>query len=190
MKETTKALKDKILDGAIELFIEKGIEKVTTRELAEHVGISRSHIYHYFPDWQTLSIEALTAFMLADLADVAADIATLPPKEKLHELVKNYLPDTTDVIWNLYGSLWQLAVHNTAYAELAHVMTEKWSALLEEIIASGVASGAFKNADIQRVSRQLDALLNGYSDHLIINPSPADFQQAIEDIDDFIQCVL
>ncbi|MBN3136255.1 TetR/AcrR family transcriptional regulator [Pectobacterium punjabense] len=190
MKETTKALKDKILDGAIELFIEKGIEKVTTRELAEHVGISRSHLYHYFPDWQTLSIEALTAFMQADLEEVAAEIATLPPKEKLYELVKNYLPDTTDVIWNLYGSLWQLAVHNTAYEELAHVMTEKWSALLEEIIASGIASGAFKNTDTQRVSRQLDALLNGYSDHLIINPTPDDFKQAIEDIEDFIQRVL
>ncbi|RJL46318.1 TetR family transcriptional regulator [Pectobacterium carotovorum] len=190
MKETTTALKDKILDGAIELFIEKGIEKVTTRELAEHVGISRSHLYHYFPDWQTLSIEALTAFMQADLEDVAAEIATLTPKEKLHALVKNYLPDTTDVIWNLYGSLWQLAVHNSAYAELAHVMTEKWFTLLEEIIASGVASGAFKNTDTQRVSRQLGALLNGYSDHLIINPDPADFQQATEDIDDFIQRVL
>ncbi|MEL4887979.1 TetR family transcriptional regulator C-terminal domain-containing protein [Pectobacterium betavasculorum] len=112
------------------------------------------------------------------------------PKEKLHELVKIYLPDTTDVIWNLYGSLWQLAVHNTAYAELAHVMTEKWSALLEEIIVSGIASGAFKNTDTQRVSRQLDALLNGYSDHLIINPAPANFQQVIEDIYDFIQHVL
>lgn len=190
MKETTTALKDKILDGAIELFIEKGIEKVTTRELAEHVGISRSHLYHYFPDWQTLSIEALTAFMQADLEDVAAEIATLTPKEKLHELVKNYLPDTTDVIWNLYGSLWQLAVHNAAYAELAHIMAEKWFALLEEIIASGVASGVFKNTDTQRVSRQLGALLNGYSDHLIINPDPADFQQATEDIDDFIQRVL
>ncbi|KML69115.1 TetR/AcrR family transcriptional regulator [Pectobacterium peruviense] len=190
MKETTKALKDKILGGAIELFIEKGIEKVTTRELAEHVGISRSHLYHYFPDWQTLSIEALTVFMQKDLEDVAAEIATLTPKEKLRGLVKNYLPDATDVIWNLYGSLWQLAVHNTAYAELAQVMTEKWFALLEDIIASGVASGAFKNADTQRVSRQLGALLNGYSDHLIINPSTADFQQATEDIDDFIQRVL
>ncbi|WP_233960093.1 TetR/AcrR family transcriptional regulator [Pectobacterium versatile] len=190
MKETTTALKDKILDGAIELFIEKGIEKVTTRELAEHVGISRSHLYHYFPDWQTLSIEALTAFMQADLEDVAAEIATLTPKEKLHELVKNYLPDTTDVIWNLYGSLWQLAVHNTAYAELAHIMAEKWFSLLEDIIASGVASGVFKNTDTQRVSRQLGALLNGYSDHLIINPDPADFQQATEDINDFIQRVL
>ncbi|WP_323639141.1 hypothetical protein R0L47_00025 [Pectobacterium polonicum] len=47
-----------------------------------------------------------------------------------------------------------------------------------------------KNTDTQRVSRQLGALLNGYSDHLVINPTPADFKQAIEDIDDFIQRVL
>ncbi len=49
-------LRTKILDGAIALFIDKGIDNVTTRELTEHVGISRSHIYHYFRDWRSLRL--------------------------------------------------------------------------------------------------------------------------------------
>ena len=60
-------LRVQILDGAIALFIEKGIDKVTTRELTEHLGISRSHIYHYFRDWGSLRLEAAERFMLADL---------------------------------------------------------------------------------------------------------------------------
>ncbi len=47
--------KETIIAGAIALFIEKGIEKTTTRDLTESLGISRSHIYHYFPDWHTLT---------------------------------------------------------------------------------------------------------------------------------------
>lgn len=92
MKENREALRAKILDGAISLFIEKGIEKVTTRELTEYVGISRSHIYHYFPDWQTLCVEALSVVMMAELKEFSAEISPLEPKAKLHTLVCNYLP--------------------------------------------------------------------------------------------------
>lgn len=67
MKEKTTDLKDKILDAAITLFTEKGVEKVTTRDLTELVGIARSHIYHYFPDWQTLCLEAFSKFMYDEL---------------------------------------------------------------------------------------------------------------------------
>lgn len=190
MKENREALRAKILDGAISLFIEKGIEKVTTRELTEYVGISRSHIYHYFPDWQTLCIEALSVVMMAELKEFSAEIAPLEPKAKLHTLVCNYLPDTQGDIWQLYGSLWQLAAHNEAYAELARLMVHKWLELLAEIIRAGIDSGVFRPTDAGRVTRQLSAIMNGYSDQLIVMPSAEARQEAMDDILDFIGRVL
>ncbi len=189
MEETFDTLRTKILGGAIELFIEKGIEKVTTRELTEHVGISRSHIYHYFRDWQTLCIEALTIFMLADLEEFTTKISPLPPAEKLHAFVSNYLPTEPDAVWQLYGSLWQLAAHNTAYAELARKMTYKWEKALTDIVSSGVSDSAFTVKEPERVARQLAALLNGYSDQLIVSSSEDAHQQALEDIRAFIGLV-
>lgn len=53
MKAKSELMREKILKAVVELFIEKGIEKVTTRDLTEYLGISRSHIYHYFKDWQS-----------------------------------------------------------------------------------------------------------------------------------------
>lgn len=190
MKENQEALRAKILDGAISLFIEKGIEKVTTRELTERVGISRSHIYHYFRDWQTLCIEALKEVMLTELTEFTAEIAPLQPQEKLHTLVRNYLPDTQGDIWQLYGSLWQLAAHNEAYAGLAQLMVHKWLALLAEIISAGIEAGVFRPADAARVTRQLSAIMNGYSDQLIVMPSAETRQEAMDDILDFIGRVL
>ncbi|MFP2504959.1 TetR/AcrR family transcriptional regulator [Buttiauxella gaviniae] len=190
MKEKASVLKENILDVAIALFTEKGVEKVTTRELTEQVGIARSHIYHYFPDWQTLCIEAFSRFMYAELAAFSQKTRALPPEQGLNIFVEDYLPDRADAVWELYGSLWRLAVHNKVYAELALTLTEKWDALLASIIESGIESGVFRQTDVLRVTRQLGALLNGYSDQLIIDSAPLARDQALEDIQAFISQIL
>lgn len=186
MKETAEELRARILSGAIALFIEKGVEKVTTRELTEHLGLSRSHIYHYFRDWQTLCLEALTVFMQADLDNLKSRIVGLPAREQLHQLMLNYLPEAQDAVWQLYGSLWQMSAHNPVWTALAREMVAKWQGLLAEIITAGIAEGVFCHADPARVTRQLGAIINGYGDLLIVEPSVHERQQAIDDINAFV----
>lgn len=190
MKQKATVLKENILDAAIVLFTEKGVEKVTTRELTEQVGIARSHIYHYFPDWQTLCVEAFSRFMYAELETFTQKTRALPPEQGLNTFVEDYLPDRADAVWELYGSLWRLAVHNKVYAELALTLTEKWDALLASVIAAGIESGVFRQTDVLRVTRQLSSLLNGYSDQLIIDSAPLARDQALGDIHGFIHLAL
>ena len=190
MKETAEELRARILSGAIELFIEKGVEKVTTRELTEHLGLSRSHIYHYFRDWQALCLEALTVFLQADLDNLKARIVGQPAREQLRMLMQTYLPDVQDAVWQLYGSLWQLAIHDETWAALARQMVDKWQLLLDGIINAGIAKGVFSSAAPLRTARQLGAMINGYSDLLIVEPSASARQQATEDIEAFIALAL
>lgn len=190
MKAKNVDLKDKILDAAIALFTEKGIENVTTRDLTEMVGIVRSHIYHYFPDWQTLCIDAFSKFMYEELNTFTQKVENLAPERGLHVFIEDYLPERADDVWELYGSLWRLAVHNKAYADFALALTEKWDALLASIIEAGINSEVFRQTDTGRVTRQLGALLNGYSDQLILDNSPLARSQALEDIQDFIDLTL
>jgi len=190
MKETAEELRARILSGAIALFIEKGIEKVTTRELTEHLGLSRSHIYHYFRDWQTLCLEAMTVYMQADLDNLKSAIAGLPVRKRLDLLMQNYLPEVRDAVWQLYGSLWQMAVHDETWAGLARQMVEKWQRLLADIITAGIAEGEFSSDNAERATRQLGAIVNGYSDLLIVEPSVSARQQAMDDINAFITLAL
>ena len=166
MKQSAEALRIKILEGAVALFIEKGIGKVTTRELTESVGISRSHIYHYFSNWQTL--------------------AAVPPPQRLGLLFESYLPNSPDAVWQLYASFWQLASHNPAYAALAEEMTAKWQGLMESLIAAEVENGTLRVTDVARTARQLSAMLNGYADLLTINPSAAKAGEALDDLNHFV----
>ncbi|SFO05204.1 transcriptional regulator, TetR family [Candidatus Pantoea varia] len=190
MKESAEALRIKILDAAIVLFIEKGIEKVTTRELTESVGISRSHIYHYFSNWQTLCLAALERFMRVDFETFADSLNVLTPRERLMTLFESHLPSAPDATWQLYASFWQTAAHNQAYAALADEMTDRWQGLMEGIIRDGVTDGTLRCSDVPRTARQISAMLNGYADLLTINPSEKKAREALADLNQFFDIVL
>lgn len=87
MKAKSELMREKILKAVVELYIEKGMEKVTTRDLTEYLGISRSHIYHYFKDWQSLCLAAVTNFMNDELAEFRSIIQPLTAGEKLKEFI-------------------------------------------------------------------------------------------------------
>ncbi|QIE99758.1 TetR/AcrR family transcriptional regulator (plasmid) [Pantoea stewartii] len=182
-----ETLKEKILAGAVALFLEKGLEKATTRELTATLGISRSHIYHYFPDWHTLTLTALERFMQGELDDFARELAALDPEQQLYCLIEGHIPDAADSGWQLYASVWQMAGHHDDYAGLADKITVGWDALLCRILEAGVAQGYFRIEDVARSARQLNAMLNGYADLLSIKSSPERVEQVMSDIHHFVK---
>ena len=162
-------MREKILKGAVELFLERGIDKVSTRDLTEYLGIQRSHIYHYFKDWHTLSLEADEGFLNNELEEFCTIIEPPDPSRKL------------------YSSLWLLSSHNENYKCLVQTCLAKWQQVLTDIIQSGINEHIFRVVDTKRIARQLDAMLWGYSEYLS-NPVSEDIvQNAKGDIDDFIQ---
>jgi AcrR family transcriptional regulator len=190
MKETAAELREKILDTAVALFIEKGLENVKTRELTTQLGLSRSHIYHYFSDWATLCLEACGRFAQRDLQLFVQEMAPLPFTERLEAFISSYLPQEPDAVWQLYSSLWRKATTEVAYAQLATQLTQQWQALMAGIIVDGISAGAFRNVDAQQVARQLSAMLNGYADLLIVVQQTEAREQAINDLRAFIKLAL
>lgn len=187
MKEAKETLKARILDGAIALFLEKGIANVTTRELTESLGISRSHIYHYFSNWQALCIAALDRFMRDELQTFTREVAGLSSAQKMERLVADFLPFEQDAAWQLYGATWQLALHNDAYAEFVEAIMQAWSERVRDIIEEGMGNGSFRECDPSRTTRQLISLLSGYDEFLGVRPSAEKCAMVEADIADFIQ---
>ncbi len=180
-------MREKILKGAAELFLERGIDKVSTRDLTEYLGISRSHIYHYFKDWQSLSLEAVEGFLNNELEEFCAIIEPLSAKAKLREFIDGMITDKPDPSRKLYSSLWLLSSHNENYKCLVQTCLAKWQQVLTDIIQNGINEHIFQAVDSRRVARQLDALLLGYSEYLSNPVSENTVRNAKEDIDDFIQ---
>lgn len=189
-RETTANLKDALLDGAIKLFTEKGVENVTTRELTDLLGISRSHIYHYFKNWQSLRLAACSHFMYAELNEMARDLENLPPQQALDRLIAQYLPVSVDAKWVLYMDIWRLAVQDQQYSQLTTELIKAWDRLMENAILDGITLGVFRPVDAARASRQLGALINGYADTLTFCTPLQTRDEAIDEINQVMWLIL
>ena len=64
------------LDKAMELFWERGYQNTSMREIAEHLGLSRSSIYATFGDKHTLFVETLRRYGSACRAPGLSDLST------------------------------------------------------------------------------------------------------------------
>lgn len=58
--------------AALQLFREKGFNNVSTRDLTQKLNISRSHIYHYYSNWETLKKSAIKYMFDNDIEECHA----------------------------------------------------------------------------------------------------------------------
>ena len=174
--------KDQIIAAALELFRSKGFADVSTRDLAEHAGLSRSHIYHYFADWKQLRREAFVRFAEEQLAEVCTPLLHLPPQEALLGFVTACLPATADDGWALWLDAWDEAMHDADLATAYLSVNAQWNAMLGEIIERGVAAQVFACAAPARAARQLFALVMGYGDDLLLQPSGEAAAAALDEV--------
>ncbi|MGB3125613.1 MAG: TetR family transcriptional regulator C-terminal domain-containing protein [Pseudomonas sp.] len=174
--------KDQIIAAALELFRSKGFADVSTRDLAEHAGLSRSHVYHYFSDWNELRREAFVRFANEQLDEVRAPLADLPPREALVTFLRDCLPCTADAGWALWLDAWDEAMHDPQMAEAYLVINAQWQGMLAEVIEQGVAAGVFRCESPQRAARQLFALAMGYADDLMLKPSTESAEAVLEEV--------
>jgi AcrR family transcriptional regulator len=76
--------RERILDVALDLFIEKGYDKTTLREIAEQLGFTKAALYYHFPSKQRilialhLRLHALFEASVAETGGFDADPAQWP----------------------------------------------------------------------------------------------------------------
>lgn len=174
--------KDQIIAAALELFRSKGFADVSTRDLAEHAGLSRSHVYHYFSDWNELRREAFVRFANEQLDEVREPLADAPPLEAFVGFLRDCLPSTADAGWALWLDAWDEAMHDAQMAQAYLVINAQWQSMLAEVIERGVADGVFRCESSQRAARQIFALAMGYADDLMLKPSAESADAVLQEV--------
>ena len=106
----SKAEKRKrVCDIAAKLFVERGFEKTTTRDIASATGMNTSAIYYYFDDKESILYEILVRIMdksLRRMREIAESDMDLKDKLnaviKLHTEIYGIDPDTMElIVYNL-----------------------------------------------------------------------------------------
>ncbi|TFF36668.1 TetR/AcrR family transcriptional regulator [Mucilaginibacter psychrotolerans] len=57
---------ERIINGALELFLQAGIKSVTMDDIARHLGMSKKTIYHFFGDKNELVVELVKSRLKED----------------------------------------------------------------------------------------------------------------------------
>lgn len=125
-----KLSREDIIAAVAQLIAEQGLETLTMRNIARHVGCSVGTLPHYFDGKDDIVIAALNW----STERVFGRISNLPPSEvhleNLYPVIKISLPtdELSDIEWRVRLCLWDYATTND---EMRQSVTEIGDAALE-----------------------------------------------------------
>jgi AcrR family transcriptional regulator len=130
-----------VLDAALTLFAERGIDATSMDAIAEASGVSKATIYKHWPDKDALCLEAMAHLLGRDQprpvfdtgdvrADMVAELAYQPPREH-SDLQARIMPHLIAYAARnpAFGEAWRARVFEPPRAQLTR--------LLERAIAQG-----------------------------------------------------
>ncbi|ROS21292.1 TetR/AcrR family transcriptional regulator [Raoultella terrigena] len=179
--------------AALQLFREKGLSNVSTRDLTQKLNISRSHIYHYYSDWETLKKAAIKYMFDNDIQECHDFLSTsenMSASDRVRLYIRTLLPDAPSAHWLLYLELWPLAARDADYASLVHNQSLQWITILEDIISFGLKEGEFLSKNASVSARQINALIDGYSSLLILDYSENKRSAFLDEISELVFKIL
>ena len=120
----SKAKREQIIRGALEVFLQYGYEGTSMNRVAERAGVIKQTIYSHFNDKQglfTAIIESLTLAHVREQFGGSFDM-TLPPREMLQTLAKVFAGRQKDPS---YVALLRTVIgESSRFPELARLYTE------------------------------------------------------------------
>ena len=143
VQEKRSRRRDEILHAALRAFRDKGYHATTLEDIAEHLGVRKTALYHYFPDKQAIlsechreSLDELTRIMReADELETAS--------QKLAHVIREHVRVMTDT---LEGSPLAFEVTTLSPEQRAPLIAgrDRYERWLREIIDAGMRNGEFR----------------------------------------------
>ncbi|MFC3749712.1 TetR/AcrR family transcriptional regulator [Paenibacillus sp. GCM10012306] len=143
------------------LFKTKGYKGTSIREIAEHSGLAKATIYHYFPDKEAI-VQQLLTLTISQFHNVAQSISEITePRARLTasaEITIAFLYESSSVIQLVRKELPEL--WNKSKLELLPIY-ERYLSLLSQAIDQGIEEGTFRPINSQEAAIVLLNLIQG-----------------------------
>ena len=156
------ARKTALVTAALAVARRKGLGATTARDVAAEMGTSSGLIHHYFDSMDDLLAVAFASAAQSDLNNTREALLDLPgPLRRLQAYFKNY--ERIDGYWSmqLWLDAWAEAARRPPIGAISKQLNMQWQQILEQIIAEGVSTGAFRCADPDGAAWRLLSTVDG-----------------------------
>ncbi len=171
---------ESLLAVAVEIFIERGYDRTSMRDLAERLGIAKSAIYHHVPGKEELLRLALDR-ALAGLAAVTdrARVLPAPAIERLEYLVRGSVEVLEAEM--PYVTLLLRVRGNTEVERAALDQRRAFDRFVAELVAQAVRDGDIRpDVDAMVTARLLFGLVNSVVEWY--RPGPREDTRAVTEV--------
>jgi len=132
---------EKVLNAALELFSERGIESTSMDAISQASGVSKATIYNHWADKEALLLEAM--LMIHGLDREPEDVDTGDIQRDLTTVLTRKPPDKCDAVRNRLTPtlIAYSAFHPEFGREWRHRVTDPPRQCIKKILRRGVSSG-------------------------------------------------
>ena len=150
MSATDVTMPKRILEGATHLFVTQGYHRISMREIAEAVGVSKAGLYYHFKDKEDLLLAILTAYLdhierLLDGVQQAGG-STRSQVTGLMQAIFAQAPEQRAIIRLASQEMLQLS--QEARARFGLIYHQKFIAQIEAILQRGMSRGELRPMDV------------------------------------------
>jgi len=171
-----------ILEAALAVIAEKGLEETRMAHIGEAAGMSAGHVMYYFPSKAELLMQALKWSEDQFLSSALEAISSLPTaRERLSRLVQLSLPDSpADPAWILWLETWTRAAHDERIARFQREIEQRWIGALADVVREGQQSGEFAPLDADSFATIFSALIDGLAIRMLGGPGSLTRERILE----------
>ena len=138
--------REEILHAALRAFRDKGYHATTLDDIADHLGVRKTALYHYFPDKETILYECHRESLseIKRLLKEARDFDSA--RERLAHVIREHVRVMTDT---LEGSPLAFEVPALSGRRQTQVISarDNYERELRQIIDDGIDRGEFRSVD-------------------------------------------
>lgn len=143
VREKRQRRRDEILKAALRAFRHKGYHATTLDEIARHLGVRKTALYHYFPDKQAILYECHRRSLseIDRLTREARKIDSVP--ERLAFVVREHVRVMTDTLGGSPLAFEVTALSDDRQKEIV-AARDRYERGLRRMIDAGIRSGEFR----------------------------------------------
>lgn len=166
-----------IAAAARDLALADGLQTITHRSIAGHLGITHTLVVHHAPDAGAVRVRACAALLREEYEAVEAlveDGATAT--DRLAALIRELGRTGREDRAGVWFDGWSIGRRDPVMARTVRTAMDAWQRLIAAILTEGVSRGEFSVDDPQAAAWEFIALLDGLNAHtLVAYGDPVDY---------------